>query len=379
MRILVIPSWYPPQGGEFFKEQNDVLHSLGVSVQVFYCEYIDSKDFFKKKNTPSDNGLYKVHREQYQKVPGFYRFNQERYATRFKKTLEKFLEKQSRPDIVYAHSALFAGYAAADWCKKNNVPLVIQEHRSRFSNHPLSTQLLPHWQLPYAKKAYYNASAFFSISSSIKTRIQTLFPKMKAKVHDIPNMTDTNFFSLKPERKSDICHFLAIGRLEYYKGMDVLINAFLSWCNKYSDAHLTIIGEGKQLPKLRKQCALNRLEEKVTFKGHQSKDEILKALHDCDALILPSRFEAFGVVAIEALSSGTPVIATRSGGPEDIVNKQNGILCEANSSEAIYQALTEFYETRNRFNKEQIRQDAIDKYNKLALSNKIITIFNTYQ
>ncbi|MCL2342552.1 MAG: glycosyltransferase [Firmicutes bacterium] len=102
--------------------------------------------------------------------------------------------------------------------------------------------------------------------------------------------------------------FLFVGRLIYYKGCNVLLEAF----SHVKGAELELIGDGSLEKSLKEQAARLGLEDKVIWRGHVSDEELAKAFTGCDVFVLPSveKSEAFGLVQIEAMACGKPVINT---------------------------------------------------------------------
>lgn len=86
------------------------------------------------------------------------------------------------------------------------------------------------------------------------------------------------------------------------------------------------IGDGHLRSVLMEYVWKHDLHDIVMFHGILSPMEIVKVYEECDCFVLPSAGETFGVVYVEAMAAGLPVIATRCGGPEDFVNEDNGIL-----------------------------------------------------
>ena len=87
-------------------------------------------------------------------------------------------------------------------------------------------------------------------------------------------------------------------------------------------------------------------------------------------LVLPSRFEAFGVVLIEAMSTGCPVLSTHSGGPSHIVKENSGLLVEPDSVDELEEAIEKMYLNYNRYEAEEIREDVISNYSKDVIRDK---------
>ena len=85
-----------------------------------------------------------------------------------------------------------------------------------------------------------------------------------------------------------------------------------------------------------------------------------------DCFVLSSNFETFGVVLIEALACGLPLIATKCGGPEDIVNKQNGILMDVENQLQLEDAMLTMYKNANKYDKQKLRSDAKDRFGEKA-------------
>ena len=93
------------------------------------------------------------------------------------------------------------------------------------------------------------------------------------------------------------------------------------------------------------------------------------------AFVLPSDFETFGVVYIEALASGTPVIATRNGGAECIVTEGNGILTDVGDEEALFSAMLSLYKEYDKYDTESISKKCIDVYGEEIVGEKISALY----
>lgn len=135
---------------------------------------------------------------------------------------------------------------------------------------------------------------------------------------------------------------LAIGRLTYYKGHDVLIRAAAA----VPDSRILIVGTGEQRPRLEKLLADLQLQERVQLPGFQSEDDLHALLASCDVLCLPSleRTEAFGLVLLEAMRFGKPVVVSDipGSGPGWVVREAGHGRCVApGDASALTMALRE--------------------------------------
>ena len=120
-----------------------------------------------------------------------------------------------------------------------------------------------------------------------------------------------------------------------------------------------------------------KLNQKIKLIGYINREQVITQLDDCDVFVLPSHYETFGVVLIEALSRGVPVISTYCGGPECIVNDSNGILVQPKNVEELAQALLKMYREYNNYNKEQLREDVISQYGKAAFYKRVMEIYKS--
>lgn len=141
-------------------------------------------------------------------------------------------------------------------------------------------------------------------------------------------------------RRHQILNFLFVGRLVYYKGCAVLMEAMAAMSEP---AMLTVVGSGELEADLKVQCRKLAIEDKVKFTGNLSSAKINQCFETADVFILPSieRSEAFALVQLEAMAYGIPVINTNlpSGVPEVSVHMQTGYTVEPNDVEKLAQAM----------------------------------------
>lgn len=145
----------------------------------------------------------------------------------------------------------------------------------------------------------------------------------------------------KIARGDNETRFVYLGRLSDWKGLQFLIPAFKAVADKEPGARLDILGEGKERKSLEQMTRNLGLNERVKFIGWVSAEEGAKRLREADVLVLPSLREVGGIVLLEAMAVGLPVIATNWGGPAIHVTEQTGIRVEPVSSDGFVKGLTE--------------------------------------
>lgn len=145
-----------------------------------------------------------------------------------------------------------------------------------------------------------------------------------------------------------------VGRLVPQKDFPLLIQSFNLFRTDFPDSSLTIVGDGPQRKELEKLVQYLDLNRSVRFEGFQ--DDVARFFYDMDVFLLTPRYEGLGLVILEAMAMGVPVIATAVGGiPEIVQHKQTGLLADERSPEKIAELLTIIATDR------ELRHDIIEK------------------
>ena len=144
---------------------------------------------------------------------------------------------------------------------------------------------------------------------------------------------------------------------------------------KNKNVKLVIGGDGSQKEWLKGIAKETGVEPQVLFTGALSREEVASWMNKCHIFVLPSRYETFGVVYIEALASGKPVIATFNGGAEDIINEEVGVLVEIDNVNKLAQAMEKVRENYNKYNPESLRNYCTEKFSANVIIKKIINVY----
>lgn len=196
-----------------------------------------------------------------------------------------------------------------------------------------------------AMLTYGKADAIIAVSSGVRDDLVRTLEIEEVRVHIIPNPVDIKkIHALSMEGVdetlfcSDSTVILAVGRLSKEKGYSHLLNAF-SRLKKICHARLVVLGEGKEEENIRNICRELGVSDDVSFLGYM--DNPYKYMKHSAILVLPSLYEGFGMVIVEAMACGLPVIATRSyEGIEEIIEDGiNGLLVPIADASALAVAM----------------------------------------
>jgi len=376
MHILIIPSWYinnfNPLSGIFFKEQAEALvkqnHKIGLlTIHRNRINLIlkEKKDFFFNK-IYKEKGVY-THRVEYPSTR-IYILNKYIKLKIFQRIFLTYIDKNGMPDIVHLHS--FMDGELAMWVKKNyNIPYIVTEHFSGFARGTISKS-----NLHYAKRVFENASYNIAVSKEFQGLLES---KYSVKFHYLPNIVNVDFFqntSMTNEQEKEFT-FINIASLNKNKNQEMLIRSFNSAFNANENIKLIIAGDGPEYTNLKKCIKELNLTKQVTLYGSASRKEVRTLLQKSNAFVLSSNYETFGIVIIEAMACGLPVVATKCGGPESIVTDNKlGVLCEINEK-SMSKALKTVYENKDIYNAQYIRNYTVDNFSETAIVEKLNVIY----
>ena len=284
-----------------------------------------------------------------------------------------FCEENGMPDIIHAHGRfLNAGALALAIKKKNKISYIYTEHSTYYQR-----GLAP-VESKFVLSEVINQAFFFTcVSPSLVESVSKFLEQNHSAAFIVPNVIDKIYETSIPIRKSsDGFVFLTVASLDYKKGIDVLLKAFKKAFDGNQKYLLQIAGEGLLRTDLEKLKSDLKLNDTVSFLGSQSKFEIKLLMDSADIFVLPSRIETFGVVVIEALSRGCPVIATKSGGPEYILNESCGVVIEANNENQLVNSLKNMISGYSIYNKKSIHDFAINNYGAEAFLQKMNVLYS---
>jgi glycosyltransferase involved in cell wall biosynthesis len=288
--------------------------------------------------------------------------------------LTHYINKYGKPHVIHAHNMIYAGLLAVHLNKKYNIPIVVTEHSSEYAMGKIPNQLILK-----LNKAFETNFPLYAVSPKLIELLENKFKVLANKVQWLPNVLDPFIenYPFKEKVKSSKFRFLNIGNLIPLKGQKELINAFAKvFKNKLDTVELVIAGDGELKKQLQEQIETLNLTNHVKLVGLLSREEVVNQIDKTDVFVLPSHYETFGVVLIEALSRGVPVISTTCGGPECIVHNKNGILVLPKNEDELAEALMGIFQKIENFDSTILRQECLSIYGKASFYNKLISIYS---
>ena len=313
MHILEIPSFFTPYGGEFCLDQAKALKAVGHEVRILshvqIALTIGPKGYFTlpwRRYEHNRDGIT-VYQSFQRGVPKAVRWNMKRWVATVCDMFDDYVARYGKPDILHAHCAKWAGYAAMLVSRKYGIPYVITEHLSKlvfekeFGPAPSSA-----WQIPLLKACYREAKMVVPVSEELVDNIACYFGK-DYRWQAISNTIDVGFFHYQKRspREGRAFRFCCLANFWPLKGYDVLIPAFRQLRQSGADAELHIAGRGTDTSEFR-----SMLSDGMITHGLLDKETVRSLLYQSDALVLASRSEVQPLVLLEAMSTGIPVIAT---------------------------------------------------------------------
>jgi glycosyltransferase involved in cell wall biosynthesis len=379
VHVLVIPSWSPtdadPIRGSFFVEQAQMLarhgHRVGMvippSIVRTHHGLAEIRDGWM--TSPTDFKV-RVHGDvasvqvPWWGVPGVIS-----YAARLRvmeAAFARYADEHGMPDVLHAHSVLHGGVIATRLGQRHGIPAVLTEHSSNLAK-PLRRIHFGHRRL--VRRGLADATEVIAVSSELARALGRFTDRS---VHVIPNAVSLDTFFPSERLLPEQFTYLIIGSLIPVKGHQLLLESFALLPGQ--DSRLVIAGDGPLRTDLEAAAARLGVADRCVFTGRVPRAEMVDVINAAHVVVSASAAETFGVVLIEAMACGRPVIATRSGGPLDIVTPDVGVLVQADAaalSEAMHRVRVEY----DRFDRTHIREQCAASFGEAAVVQRLEAVF----
>jgi len=300
------------------------------------------------------------------------------YLSAFERVIIQAVE-DFKPDIIHGQHIWLLSWLAI----KTGVPYVVTAHGTDLMGYKQGERFRK-----YAEETARGAKRIITISNDNNELVADLFPDCADKAIFMQNGYDTERFYPEPVPRAQIESMfgiklkekfvLFVGKLAHFKGVDILIEALRLYENEYpGEVTSMIAGDGELAPSLKQQAKDGNLND-LHFMGHLNSTQLRELYSTADVSLVPSRREPFGLVAIEALACGCPVIATNQGGLTDIINDNVGTLVNVEDAKDLAAAIRkEIYHPDRAERGKNAAKYALDNYAQGSLMDTLIGIYKS--
>lgn len=396
MNIFYIPSWYPseqnPHTGIFNKEQVAALahcfpeDNFAISHWGSHNEdlLLWGRDHFKNlhklykflEKKPTVNMLHHNLLEFYSPAftwsRKFLKGNMRGLIKVNEKHFNQFREAFGPIDLIHAHSAHPAGWISMQLAHKHRLPYVITEHMTPF---PFQSFVTKSGAI----------SAWLTVPFQYSSRNIVVSPMQQEILHKhnipslsyIPNLTNEDFFRPAVNKKSikNSFTFFTLGRMSEQKGIPFLLEAIRILKDSYPEVLYNIGGNGENMAEYKQLAHQLGIKDKISWLGTLNRAQALTQYQQCDAFVLPSLHENLPLVLLEAIACGKPIIGTRCGGPESVINTTNGLLAAPGDAGSLARAMEQMISSQNQYQSEEIRADFCRRYSRQLICNEIRAVY----
>lgn len=376
LKILFVTNWYPtkqhPVRAVWVRE-----HAKGAAIYddvlVLHCAGPDpALESAWKIEQETDERLSEgipVYRVWYRPAP-IPQISYLIYLWRMFRAFRRLVKEGFRPDIIHVH-VYDAGGPAVLIGKLNGIPVVVSEHFSSFPR-----KLLRQLDIFKAWLAFRWANMVLPVSHALQKAIEDY--GIRARFQVIPNIVDTRLFSPSHTRDgAEPKRILFVGQLTAMKGIPHLLHALAQLRQKRDDWQLDIVGTGDAQIECEGLAVDLNLCDKVAFHGLKTKLEVADFMRRAHLFVLPSLCETFSAPAIEALASGTPVLATRCGGPEEFIIKDVGFLVPPADDNSLCKGLDYMLNNLHLYSSERISEYAVERFSPQVVGAKLHAVYQS--
>jgi len=383
MRILMLSWEYPPRIiGGISRVVYDLAQNLGRDgndVHVLTCWEPYTEDF-------EIDGNVKVHRVHVYNNPSsdFVEWVMQLNFAMLENAIT--IVQNNKFDIIHAHDWLVA-YTARVLKRSFNIPLITTIHATEYGrNNGIHTEMqrtisnVENWLVNESDRIIVN-------SNYMRNELLSIFSVQESKISVVSNGVDLNKFDnvfvdtdfRKNYASNNEKIVFYVGRLVNEKGVQILLQAIPKILSNYNDVKFVIAGKGPCLNNLIELSQKLNIKDRVYFTGFVSEGVLLKLYKCSEIVVFPSIYEPFGLVALEGMVAGIPVVVSDTGGLREIVNhKEDGMKFYSGNSNSLADCILELLKDENLSDK--ISNCALQKVHKLYNWNNISEIIlNEYK
>jgi glycosyltransferase involved in cell wall biosynthesis len=382
-KVLFLARWYPdrydPMMGLFIKRHAEVAAGF-ADVAVLYLRAAPDKPFGYLIEQKIDNKVVTtvVYYGTKSILPSIVTkmFAGFLFVIAFIKGYRFVLETWQKPDIIHVNVLTRLGLFALwlRWFK--GVRYVITEHWSRYL--PVTGTYKGIIRELLTKLVVRNSEAVSTVSENLAKAMQSHGLNNKHYIL-LPNVVDTDEYTPNTsESERTKKRFIHISCFEdRSKNITGILHTISNLAKIRNDFECIMVGEGIDLEKMKSLAVQLCLKEiRVRFTGLLENENLINAYQSAEFMVMFSNYENMPVVISESLSCGLPVVATAVGGIPEYINEGNGRLVTAGDEAELLKAICFMLDHCSDFDKQKIRQNAIEIFGKQAVAEKLQEFYN---
>jgi glycosyltransferase involved in cell wall biosynthesis len=381
--VLVVPRGLynvprEPIQGIFESHQVLALRAAGVQVGVLSGGVITTRHLgrrfpYSRRELVDDVPVYRAYRRAL--LPARWE-DPVRAADRtfrgLKPLLTQYIADQGRPDVVHAHNLATGGLVARRIHADMGIPYVVTEHTGTYVADPSAAAR----DAAVLAEAAAEARAVVAVGSGLASSLRdSLAGRSSAMIEVVPNVVESRLLSCQLRTHQGVFTVVGLGNLIPSKNYPLLVQAF-SRADLPEGSRLVVGGDGPEARRVADLARTLGVGDRLHLAGHLDRDHVVRLLQTGDLFAHPSNSESFGVVLIEAMAVGLPVLATASYGPRDIVTPEVGRLTPIGDAQAFADGLSEMYARRDEFDPERLRATCRERFGSEAFASRMLEIYH---
>ncbi len=342
--VLVVPSWYPKNRddahGSFFREQAEAMSESGLKMGVLALDqnavYATRRVAPRGFESRVEDGLAVVRGTLNSYVPLQRSLNTRLARRRLRAAWETYVAKNGTPDVIHAHSLYPGAFLAKALGDMYQIPFVYTEHRT-LNHMPVRSKAAS----VVERRVAAAAASRHGVSEGHARHLSQRFGGLPWVY--TPNLLPSLELRPRNDDQGETGQGFTFGHLSILdpvKRVEMLVEAFAKLRREDDTVRLLIGGAGEESGNVAAQVERLGLNDSVSLLGRLGRDEVASFYADIDAFVLPSATEPMGVVQIEALAAGVPVISTRTWGGETVIqDERDGLLVDIDDAEQLLAAM----------------------------------------
>lgn len=354
MKVVFLARWYPhkydPMFGLFVQRHAEAVAQYDQVTAIYVHPDVNAKTTYDIERS-EENGVdtIRVYYKKSGKISS---------ALRYFKSCRKALKLAGKPDLIHVHVLTRMGIVAYLQKRFHGTPYMITEHWSRYlPGNDFSGAL----RKMATKIVVRNATMVTTVSDILAKAMQShglKHPNYKI----LPNVVDVNLFKPIPHHNvvPKIVHVSCFE--DKSKNISGLLESLKILKDKGLAYQAVLIGEGMDLEAMKQRATALDLNDRVRFTGLLQGQVLVDELATGDFFVLPSNYETGGIVLLEALACGLPVVATEVGALPEIVNESNGILVPPADTQALAEAMEQCCQCHGNYDPETLRAQVVEQY-----------------